>query len=32
MDSVRDLPVEITDAASLEKLLLHLNIALNAKE
>ncbi|MFP5286096.1 MAG: hypothetical protein ACLGI9_10200, partial [Thermoanaerobaculia bacterium] len=32
MDSVRDLPVEITDAASLEKLLLRLNIALNAKE
>jgi hypothetical protein len=32
MDSVRDLPVEIQDAASLEKLLLHLNIALNAKE
>jgi signal recognition particle receptor subunit beta len=32
MDSVRDLPVEITDAASLEKLLLHFNIALNAKE
>jgi signal recognition particle receptor subunit beta len=32
MDAVRDLPVEIKDAASLEKLLLHLNIALNAKE
>jgi len=32
MDSVRNLPVEIKDAASLEKLLLHLNIALNAKE
>ena len=32
MDSVRDLPVEITDAASLEKLLLRFNIALNAKE
>lgn len=32
MDSVRDLPVEIKDAASLEKLLLRLNIALNAKE
>jgi signal recognition particle receptor subunit beta len=32
MDSVHNLPVEIKDAASLEKLLLHLNIALNAKE
>ena len=32
MDAVRDLQVEIKDAASLEKLLLHLNIALNAKE
>jgi signal recognition particle receptor subunit beta len=32
MDSVRDLPVDIQDAASLEKLLLRLNIALNAKE
>jgi signal recognition particle receptor subunit beta len=32
MDSVRNLPVEIKDAAGLEKLLLHLNIALNAKE
>lgn len=32
MDSVRDLPVEIQDAASLEKLLLRLNIALNTKE
>lgn len=32
MDAVRDLPVEIKDAASLEKLLLRLNIALNAKE
>ncbi len=31
MDS-RDLPVEIHDAATLEKLLLRLNIALNAKE
>ncbi|HEY0513979.1 MAG TPA: hypothetical protein VGH73_18865, partial [Thermoanaerobaculia bacterium] len=32
MDSVRDLPVEIKDAAGLEKLLLRLNIALNSKE
>ena len=32
MDAVRDLPVEIQDAASLEKLLLRLNIALNTKE
>ena len=32
MDSVRDLPVEIQDAATLEKLLLRLNIALNTKE
>jgi len=32
MDSVSNLPVEIKDAASLEKLLLHLNIALHAKE
>jgi signal recognition particle receptor subunit beta len=32
MDSVRDLPVEIHDAATLEKLLLRLNIALNTKE
>jgi hypothetical protein len=32
MDSVRDLPVEIQDAASLDKLLLRLNIALNTKE
>ena len=32
MDAVRDLPVEIKDAAGLEKLLLRLNIALNAKE
>jgi hypothetical protein len=32
MDSVRDLPVDIQDSASLEKLLLRLNIALNAKE
>jgi hypothetical protein len=32
VDSIRDLPVEIQDAASLEKLLLRLNIALNAKE
>jgi len=30
--SVRDMTVEIQDAASLEKLLLRLNIALNAKE
>jgi mutual gliding-motility protein MglA len=32
MDSVRDLAVEIKDIGSLEKLLLRLNIALNAKE
>jgi hypothetical protein len=32
MDSVRDLQVEIKDAASLEKLLLRLNIAVHAKE
>jgi mutual gliding-motility protein MglA len=32
VDAVRDLKVEIKDAANLEKLLLHLNIALNAKE
>jgi signal recognition particle receptor subunit beta len=32
MDSVRDLPVEIQDAASIENLLLRLNIALNTKE
>jgi hypothetical protein len=32
MDAVRDLPVEIRDAAGLEKLLLRLNIALNSKE
>jgi mutual gliding-motility protein MglA len=32
MDAVRDLQVEIKDAASLEKLLLRLNISLNAKE
>jgi signal recognition particle receptor subunit beta len=32
MDAVRDLAVEIKDAGSLEKLLLRLNIALNAKE
>ena len=32
MDAVRDLQVEIKDAASLEKLLLRLNIALNSKE
>jgi mutual gliding-motility protein MglA len=32
MDAVRDLQVEIKDAASLEKLLLRFNIALNAKE
>jgi mutual gliding-motility protein MglA len=32
VDAVRDLQVEIKDAGSLEKLLLHLNIALNAKE
>jgi hypothetical protein len=32
MDSVHDLPVEIKGAASLEKLLLRLNIALHAKE
>jgi hypothetical protein len=32
MDAVRDLQVEIKDATSLEKLLLRLNIALNAKE
>lgn len=32
MDAVRDLAVEIKDAATLEKLLLRLNIALNAKE
>jgi signal recognition particle receptor subunit beta len=32
MDAVRDLAVEIKDASSLEKLLLRLNIALNAKE
>ncbi|HEY7214455.1 MAG TPA: hypothetical protein VIC28_07480 [Thermoanaerobaculia bacterium] len=31
MDAVRDLQVEIKDAASLEKLLLHLNIALSSK-
>ena len=32
MDAVRDLPVDIKDAAGLEKLLLRLNIALNSKE
>ena len=32
VDAVRDLQVEIKDAGGLEKLLLHLNIALNAKE
>jgi signal recognition particle receptor subunit beta len=32
MDAVRDLQVEIKGAASLEKLLLRLNIALNSKE
>ena len=32
MDAVRDLAVDIKDAANLEKLLLRLNIALNAKE
>jgi signal recognition particle receptor subunit beta len=32
MDAVRDLAVDIKDAASLEKLLLRLNIALNSKE
>jgi hypothetical protein len=32
VDAVRDLPVEIKDAAGLEKLLLHLNIALHTKE
>jgi hypothetical protein len=32
VDAVRDLQVEIKDAGNLEKLLLHLNIALNAKE
>jgi hypothetical protein len=32
MDAVRDLAVDIKDAASLEKLLLRLNIALNAKD
>jgi signal recognition particle receptor subunit beta len=32
MDAVRDLQVEIKDTASLEKLLLRLNIALNSKE
>jgi hypothetical protein len=32
MDAVRDLPVDIKDAAGLEKLLLRLNIALNTKE
>lgn len=32
VDAVRDLQVEIKDAAQLEKLLLRLNIALNAKE
>jgi len=32
MDAVRDLAVDIKDAGTLEKLLLRLNIALNAKE
>src|SRR5436305_649041 len=32
MDAVRDLAVDIKDAGNLEKLLLRLNIALNAKE
>ena len=32
MDAVRDLQVEIKDAATLEKLLLRLNIAVHAKE
>lgn len=32
MDSVQNVPVEIQGAASLEKLLLRLNIALNTKE
>lgn len=32
VNAVRDLPVDIQEAASLEKLLLRLNIALNAKE
>lgn len=32
MDGVRDLAVDIEDAAGLEKLLLRLNIALNTRE
>ncbi|MDP9121112.1 MAG: hypothetical protein M3O15_07040, partial [Acidobacteriota bacterium] len=32
VDAVRELRVDIQDTSSLEKLLLHLNIALNAKE
>ena len=32
VEAVRDLQVDITDAAHLEKLLLRLNIALHAKE
>lgn len=32
MDAVRDLAVDIKDAGTLEKLLLRLNISLNAKE
>jgi hypothetical protein len=32
MDAVRDLQLEIKDPGGLEKLLLHLNIALNTKE
>ena len=32
MEAVRDLQVDITDAAGLEKLLLRINVALNAKE
>ncbi len=32
VDGIRDFPVELKDVAALEKILLHLNIAVNAKE
>lgn len=32
VDAIRDLQVELQDLSNLEKVLLHLNIALNAKE
>ena len=32
VDAIRDFPIDISDPSGLEKLLLHLNVALNSKD